>query len=96
MKKIIALVLSLCVVLGCASFAFAADDAYAKDYEVSDKIKNVSITMAEDTTTQRGVCWHTEEDSATAVQFVIADKYDGTFEGSEAVQKLSRTFSFTR
>ncbi len=92
MKKIIALVLSLCVVLGCASFAFAADDAFAKDYEVSDKIKNVSITMAEDTTTQRGVCWHTEEDSATAVQFVIADKYDGTFEGAKTFRGRTEAF----
>lgn len=92
MKKIIALVLSLCVVLGCASFAFAADDTFVKDYEVSDKIKNVSITMAEDTTTQRGVCWHTEEDSATAVQFVIADKYDGTFEGAKTFRGRTEAF----
>ena len=40
------------------------------DYVVSDKIRNVSITMGEDPTTQRGVCWHTDEKSATAVQFV--------------------------
>ena len=78
MKKIIAVVLSLCVILGCVGFTYAAEDVVLeKDYEVSDKIRNVSITMGSDPTTQRGVCWHTDEESATAVQFVIADKYEG-------------------
>lgn len=85
MKKIIAIVLSLCVVLGCAGFSYAADEAvqFEKDYEVSEKIRNVSITMGKDPTTQRAVCWHTDEESATAVQFVIADDYEGTFEGAK-------------
>ncbi len=92
MKKIIALVLSLCVVLSCASFAFAADGAIAKDYEVSEAIKNVVVTMAEDPTTQVGVSWHTTEDAATAVQFVIADKYDGTFEGAKTFRGSCEQF----
>ncbi len=82
MKKIIALVLSFCVIMCCAGFAFATDAA-VKDYEVSDKIENVSITMAQDPTSQGGVCWHTDEDMATAVQFVEAAKFTGTFEGAK-------------
>lgn len=84
MKKIIAIVLSLCLVFGCAGFSYAADDVVLeKDYEVSDKIRNVVVTMGEDPTTQRAISWHTDEASATAAQFVIADQYNGTFEGAK-------------
>ena len=93
MKKIIAVVLSLCVILGCVGFTYAAEDVVLeKDYEVSDKIRNVSITMGSDPTTQRGVCWHTDEESATAVQFVIADKYEGTFEGAKTFRGSCESF----
>ena len=36
MKKIIAIVLSLCVILGCAGFAMATDAELVKDYEMGD------------------------------------------------------------
>lgn len=83
MKKIIAIVLSLCVILGCAGFAMATDGEIVKDYEVTDKIKNVSVTMAADPETQAGISWHTTEAAATAVQFIKADLYNGTFEGTK-------------
>ena len=80
MKKIIALVLTLCVILGCAGVASAADNTIVKDYEVSESIKNVSVTMAQDSESSVGVNWHTDSEGASAVQFVEADKYDGSFE----------------
>lgn len=92
MKKIIAIVLSLCVVLGCAGFAMASDATIEKDYVVSEKIRNVSVTMGEDPTEQRGVCWHTDEASASAVQFVKVDDYKGTFEGAKTFRGSCEAF----
>ncbi|MBQ7957115.1 MAG: metallophosphoesterase family protein [Clostridia bacterium] len=92
MKKIIAVVLSLCVVLGCASFAIASDATIEKDYVVSEKIRNVSVTMAQDSQSSVGVCWHTDEESATAVQFVIAEDYAGTFEGAKTFRGSCESF----
>lgn len=92
MKKIIAFVLTLCVVLSCATFAFAADDAIAKDYEVSEAIKNVSVTMAQDSESSVGVNWHTDSEGASAVQFIEADKYDGTFEGTKTFRGSCEAF----
>ncbi len=92
MKKIIAIVLSLCVVIGCAGFALATDKEIEIDYVVSEKIRNVSITMGDNAETKRGVCWHTDEKSATAVQFVKADDYKGTFEGAKTFRGSCESF----
>ncbi len=81
MKKVISLVLALCVVLGAFGVAYADD--VALDYTPSDKIMNISITMADDPLTQRGVCWHTTEMMATAVQFEKVSEFDGSFEGNK-------------
>lgn len=90
MKKFIALVLTLCVIFGGSCLCYAAEAS--KDYEVSDKIMNISVTMSDDTTTQRRVCWHTEEESATAVQFVEAAKYKGTFNGAKTFRGSCESF----
>ena len=91
MKKVLAVILSLCVVLGCFGVGYAAD-AFTKDYEVSDEIRNISVTMADDPTTERGLCWHTDSDGATAAQFVELAKYNGSFDGVKTYRGSSESF----
>ncbi len=91
MKKVLAIVLTLCVVFGCLGISYASD-AIELNYTPSDEIKNISVTMADDTKTERGLCWHTDIDGATAAQFVPADKFTGSFDGCQTFRGSSESF----
>lgn len=71
-KKIVALVLSLMMLLG--SFAVAAS---------ADEVKRVSCTMVQDGASGRGFSWYTLEDGKSDLQIVKTADFDGSFGGAK-------------
>ncbi len=89
MKKILAIILTLCVVLGCFGIGYASADI---DYAPSEEIKNIVVTMNDDPSTGRGFCWRTDDDGASAVQVFESDKFEGSFEGVKTYRGSSEAF----